>query len=110
MEPANIEDVLVSAPSNLPRGRSWRRLPKDIGQGFYFSSLVFEDKWTLSKQQVESTRLFGEDYAELANIARLYQLSMPRPVSFKIVLYIFRLTLRIEQIPRGLLHQLDHCV
>jgi hypothetical protein len=68
-------------------------LPKGNEQEFDFGSLVFQDRWTLSKQQIESTKLFGEDYAELANLARLYQLSTPRPVRFRVFFYIFQLTL-----------------
>ena len=60
-------------------------IPKTPNQKEYdFGTLVFQDRWTLSKQQAESTRLFGDDYVELANIAQIYQLSLPRPVgSFK---------------------------
>ena len=78
---ANMEDVLAFAPSNMPRVRSWRMLslPNDQ-KNLNFSTLVFQDRWTLSRQQAESTRLFGEDYAELAKIAQFYQLSLPRPV------------------------------
>ena len=76
-----MEDVLALAPLDLPRNRSWRMLPRSDEQEHDFGALVFQDRWTLSKQQAESTRMFGEDYAELANIAQLYQLSLPRPVS-----------------------------
>jgi hypothetical protein len=76
-----MEDVLLFAPPSMPRSRTWRMLPKKTDEKEYdFGTLVFQDRWTLSKQQAESTRLFGEDYAELANIAQLYQLSLQRPV------------------------------
>jgi hypothetical protein len=76
-----MEDVLLFAPPNMPQSRTWRMLPKKSDRKDYdFGTLVFQDRWTLSKQQAESTRLFGEDYAELANIAQRYQISLPRPV------------------------------
>ena len=77
---ANMEEVLRFAPPDMPRSRSWRILPSNDQDKYNFSTLAFQDRWTLSKQQAASTRLFGEDYAELANIAQLYQLSLPRPV------------------------------
>lgn len=85
---ANMEDVLRFAPPDMPRMRSWRILPTNDRKEYDFSTLVFQDRWTLSKQQAESTRLFGEDYAELANIAQLYQRSLPRPVCYLILLSV----------------------
>lgn len=86
-----MEDVLLLAPPNMPRRRTWRMLPKQADQEYNFATLIFQDRWTLSKQQAESTRLFGEDYAELANIAQLYQLSLPRPVRYCHFIYPSRI-------------------
>jgi hypothetical protein len=75
---AHMEDVLSSAPTNMPRSRSWRMLPQknqvikyDSGEeGFHY-------RWNYLKRLVLSTQMFSEDFAELANIAQMYQVSIP---------------------------------
>lgn len=87
-EAANMEDVMVFAPPNMTRKRTWRMLPLKSDQKDYdFGTLVFQDRWTLSRQQVESTGLFGEDYAELANIAQQYQVLLPSPVRLRTLVH-----------------------
>jgi hypothetical protein len=73
-----MEDVLSSAPTNMPRSRSWRMLPHknqvikyDSGEeGFHY-------RWNYLKRLVMSTQMFSDDFAELANIAQMYQVSIP---------------------------------
>jgi hypothetical protein len=73
-----MEDVVGAAPPNIPRRRPWRTLSNP--KVYDFGKLSFQDRWTLSKQQANSTQLFREDFAELANIAQSYQSSLPRRV------------------------------
>jgi len=81
----------MTAPQNLPKARPWRVPPQHIPYYSYgFNTTGHQYRWALSKEQVQSTRLFSGDYAELADIAQLYQLSQPRPVRFVIHQFIDR--------------------
>lgn len=80
-----MEEVLSSAPRNMPRGRSWRMLPQQSQLiKFGFGEEGFQYRWSLSKRLVRSTQLFSDDFEELANIAQVYQLSLPIQVCFKL--------------------------
>lgn len=77
-----MEECLLLGPETLPRGRSWRPLAYKIPHSNSdLSKLVFQDQWTLSKQQTRSIGLFGADYEELADIAQTFQRSVPIRVS-----------------------------
>jgi hypothetical protein len=114
-----MEEVLSSAPPNMPRGRSWRMLPqqsKPIKSGF--GEEGFQYRWSLSKRLVRSTQLFSDDFEELANIAQVYQLSLPIQVCLQLnILFICPvtnlLTLFFElavKITRNMLHGLNLCL
>ncbi|PMD58485.1 uncharacterized protein K444DRAFT_614246 [Hyaloscypha bicolor E] len=76
--PAHMEEVLSSAPHNMPRSRTWRLLPQE-------NRLIkietaedgFQYRWSFLKRLVMSTQLFSDGFEELANIAQVYQLSLP---------------------------------
>jgi hypothetical protein len=73
-----MEECLLHGSESIPRGRSWRPLAYKIPHSNSdLSALVFQDQWTLSKQQTRSIGLFGADYEELADIAQTFQRSLP---------------------------------
>ncbi|PMD34351.1 hypothetical protein L207DRAFT_570955 [Hyaloscypha variabilis F] len=76
--PAHMEDVLRSAPWNMPRSRSWRLLPQTNKLVRYETAEDgFKYRWSFLKRLVMSTRLFPNGFDELADIAQVYQLSVP---------------------------------
>lgn len=78
-----MEDCVRQMPLNIPQSRTWRLLSTPPPKEEYdFSALVFQDQCVLVKEQVRSTGLFSEDFADLADIARKYQRSLRTPVSF----------------------------
>jgi hypothetical protein len=84
-----MEEVLSSAPRNMPRGRSWRMLPQQMQPIKYDSGEDgFKYRWSFSKRLVKSTQLFSDDFEELANIAQVYQLSLPIRVRFQLQPFI----------------------
>ncbi|KAE9379604.1 hypothetical protein N431DRAFT_327249 [Stipitochalara longipes BDJ] len=76
--PAHMEEVLSSAPRNMPRSRSWRLLPQTNKLVKYETAEDgFKYRWSFLKRLVMSTRLFSDGFEELADIAQVYQLSVP---------------------------------
>ncbi|KAL3420495.1 hypothetical protein PVAG01_06940 [Phlyctema vagabunda] len=77
--PAHMEDCVRNMSPITPKSRTWRLVktlpPKEID----FSAVVFPDQFTLAKEEVRSTGLFSEDFADLADIAQTYQRSLPVP-------------------------------
>jgi hypothetical protein len=80
-----MEEVLSSAPHNMPRSRTWRLLPQ---QNRLIKIETAEDgfqyRWSFLKRLVMSTQLFSDGFEELANIAQVYQLSLPTKVSYQL--------------------------
>ena len=80
-----MEEVLSSAPGNMPRSRTWRLLPqKDQIIKYETAEDGFKYRWSLLKRLVMSTQLFSDGFEELANIAQVYQLSYPIKVCFQL--------------------------
>jgi len=76
-----MEEVLSSAPRNMPRSRSWRLLPQTNKLVKYETAEDgFKYRWSFLKRLVMSTKLFSDGFEELANIAQIYQLSVPTKV------------------------------
>ena len=81
MEIAHMEDSLLSGPSTIPRNRSWRYFMIETPHLEYdFDALTYRDQWATTVSQARSTGLWGDDYSAIADVARKYQLSLPRPV------------------------------
>lgn len=82
MKIAHAEDFLSLLPANTPRNPTWRILPRTPTRLEYdLNALAFQDRlFVLAKKTVLSTGLFGEDFAELLDVAQSYHWSLQEPV------------------------------